>query len=124
VTALVEWVWTLFAGAGVVAQIFLMRDTWGDRRALRLLRIENGRRDLVKSHIRSGVIAVAMHLLFFFAGFTALLEENPQESIPLDRSMRIVALCAGQLLLVLNGSLDLRARRAARARARSDRRSA
>jgi hypothetical protein len=82
----VEILWTLISLAGVIFGAFNLWAAWGDRHALVLSRIFNGRRTVANFAIRGEIARMYVQSVFFTIGVLAMFlpEPPPVAHLPLQ----------------------------------------
>jgi hypothetical protein len=109
ITQALEWLWLAIAIAGVVVQMWLMRDSLRTKHAAELDPRGNGRRGrLIRGHLRTSFHLLGVHLIFTFFGIRALT--LPNAPITVEGAFYIMLFILGSVLLVAIGIGDRRDR--------------
>lgn len=101
----IELVWTVIAGAGILAQTWLLHDALATAAAARSDPHGNDRRGrMIRGHIRASAAFLFVHVTFFFAGVRAVM--TPNAPLAFGRLITIVLFIAAAAALVWIGYAD------------------
>lgn len=79
----IEVIWTLIALAGIGFGVYNLRDALGDRRAIRIMGVANGRKIIADYAVRQELARITIQTIFAITGILVMLLPNPPVD-PLD----------------------------------------